>query len=318
MIQKSTLILLLLFSAFNEAFASLDAEYSRSGSGENFSNNLSLGLNFESFVDEKTERVGLSSSIGYSYTNSNALVSLVTTSPDFQISSNSHDLNFTATFLEKFSINLNAGITDYNNNESRSQSAGVGLYYQFSKVQVGIGYGTADYYQVKPVILTLGNTDITDRMKFRQVMSGFYLDWQVTEFFMMKLNSAYYKYEIPNAPNISTLDQFSNFMTSGVTNVLSLSGGSWASEIQNQPAASTDLAFLYNFSENWLVEFSLGNSRDQLSPQSPTNSIGIGFEYSNEIADFGQLRIFGSVEGSKTKDIDQNFITGTAGLGISF
>jgi hypothetical protein len=321
MLRSLFLFFFIFLLIFDNLYASLNFELSRNGVDSNFSNNLFLGYSFESQADlqvyEQQGGSGLNWSIGYSFSDAFSVVSLIAGSPDFQIISKSHDINVSTDITNSFSVDVSGGLSDYNFSESRSLNFGASFFYQFSKVQIGFGLSSAEYFQIKNVFLPLINTDITDRLKFRQKRTLLYFDWQLSEELFLRLNTAQYSYEFPNAPNISSLDQMSNFITSGVGNILNQTGGSLANELTSQPAASINPSLFYSIYENWQFEFSLGLTRDQISPQATTTTMDLGLEYMRDTLNFGFLRLFANLEASRPNDIQPTYFSGTLGVGIN-
>lgn len=293
------------------ALARYDVEYSRTGSETNYSNILSMGYSLNTLVDAETEIVGLNHYIGYVYSDGYSVSNLNANLADFEILTKTHELSYAMTFSESLTLSFNAGYSQYNQTESRSDSLGVGIYYQFEKVQIGFDYGENFYKQVKQV--TLLAQDITDRVRFKQKAYSLYLDYQWTETFLVKLSAATYAYQTYG--NVSDLDSFSTTAT-GVA-FLTAAGPSMAEQSLSQSKNSIDLGFLYNFSDKWLLDLSLQNSTDQLSPNSKTTGVGLGVEYTDSLTSF-DYTLNASVTGSKTENIDGNSFSGLLGIGFSF
>ena len=304
------LVLLLSFMS-TVAFARVDIEYSRTGSETNYSNIISLGYSLNSFVDEKTENIGLNSYIGYVYSDALSVSNLNANLADFEIMSKSHELSYSMTFSETLTLSFSGGISQYNGQEARSDSLGLGIYYQFEKMQIGYDYEENLYKQVKSVVIL--TQDITDRVRFKQKAQSFYLDYQWTETFLVKLLASTYSYQTYG--NVADMDSFSSTATGVV--FLNAAGPSMAEQSYAQIKNSLDLGFLYNFSDQWLLDLGLQRSTDQLAPNPSTTALSLGVEYTSSLDDF-DYSITGSATGSKTENVDGNSFTGLFAISISF
>jgi hypothetical protein len=293
------------------SFARFDVEYSRTGSETNYSNILSLGYSLNTYVDEETEEVGLNHYIGYVYSDGLSVTNLNANLSDFEILSKSHELSYSMTFSEAFTLSLSGGLTQLNGAEARADSLGAGLYYQFEKIQIGFDYTETLYKQLKQA--TILTVDVTANAKFKQKMQSLYFDYQWTESFLVKLNLAGYSYQ--TFGSVTDMDDFTNKAT--IVGFLNTGGPSIADQAYAQIKNSADLGFLYNFSDNWLLEIGLQSSTDQLAPNSKTNGASLGLEYTNSINTINYT-ITGSVTGSKTENLDGSSYTGLLGLGFSF
>ena len=293
------------------AFARVDIEYSRTGSETNYSNIISLGYSLNSFVDEKTENIGLNSYIGYVYSDALSVSNLNANLADFEIMSKSHELSYSMTFSETLTLSFSGGISQYNGQEARSDSLGLGIYYQFEKMQIGYDYEENLYKQVKSVVIL--TQDITDRVRFKQKAQSFYLDYQWTETFLVKLLASTYSYQTYG--NVADMDSFSSTATGVV--FLNAAGPSMAEQSYAQIKNSLDLGFLYNFSDQWLLDLGLQRSTDQLAPNPSTTALSLGVEYTSSLDDF-DYSITGSATGSKTENVDGNSFTGLFAISISF
>lgn len=293
------------------AFARFDVEYSRTGSESNFSNIVSLGYSLNTYVDAETEEVGLNHYFGYVYSDGLSVSNLNANLSDFEIITKNHELSYAMTFSESLTLTFSGGVSQFNDSEARADSLGAGLYYQFEKVQIGYDYGETLYKQVKKV--TILAQDVTDRAKFKQKVHSLYFDYQWTESFLLKLIAASYAYQTYG--NIADMDSFSNTATSVV--FLNAAGPSIAEQSYGQIKNSLDLGFLYNFSDNWLLDLGLQSSTDQISPNSKTTGLSLGLEYTDSLSDF-DYAITGSVTGSKTENYDGTSYSGLFGISFSF
>lgn len=292
-------------------FARVDVELSRAGSETNFSNILSVGYSLNTYVDAETEEVGLNHYFGYVYSDGLSVSSLNANLSDFEILAKSHELSYSMTFSEALTVNFSGGFSDYNQAEARSEFLGLGLYYQFEKIQIGYGYSENFYKQIKKV--TILAQDITDRIRFKQKMHMLYLDYQWTETLLLKLTAATYSYQTYG--NVSDLDSFSNTATGVV--FLAAAGPSMAEQSLSQIKSSLDLGFLYNFSENWLLDTGLQSFVDQLTPNTRTNAVSLAVVYANTFSSF-DYTLTGSLTSLKTENVEGNSFSGLLGLSFSF
>lgn len=293
------------------AFARFDLEYSRTGSESNYSNIVSLGYSLNTFIDEESSEVGLNHYFGYVFSDGYSLSSLNASLADFEILTKTHELSYAMTFSEALTLTLNSGFSQYNEKESRSDSFGAGLYYQFEKVQIGFDYSETLYKQLKQVVIL--TVDITDRFKFKQKTQSLYIDYQWTENFLVKLSAASYSYQTYG--NVTDLDSFSTTATGVV--LLNAAGPSMAEQSLSQVKSSVDLGLLYNFSDNWLLDVGLQSSTDQLSPNSKTTGLSLGIEYTDSLSSF-DYSLNANLTGSKTENVDGNSFSSLFGVGISF
>ena len=292
-------------------FARVDIEYSRTGSETNYSNIISLGYSLNSFVNDKTDNIGLNSYIGYVYSDALSVSNLNANLADFEIVTKSHELSYSMTFSEALTLSFSGGTSQYNGQEARSDSLGLGMYYQFEKMQIGYDYEENLYKQVKSVVILA--QDITDRVRFKQKAHSFYLDYQWSETFLVKLLAATYSYQTYG--NVADMDSFSNTATGVV--FLNAAGPSMAEQSYAQIKNSLDLGFLYNFSDQWLLDLGLQRSTDQLAPNASTTALSLGIEYTSSL-DYFDYSITGSATGSKTENVDGNSFTGLFAISISF
>jgi hypothetical protein len=293
------------------AFARFDLNYSRTGSESNFSNIVSLGYSLNTLVDEESSEVGLNHYLGYVFSDGYSLSSLNASLSDFEILTKTHELSYSMTFSEALTLTMNSGFSQYNDKESRSDSFGVGVYYQFEKTQVGYDYGESLFKQLKQAIVL--TQDVTERARFKQKVHSIYIDYQWTENFLVKFAAASYSYQLFG--NVADMDA----LTTAVTLIpfLNTGGPSLAEQSYGQIKNSTDLGFLYNFSDNWLFELGLQSSTEQLVSNAKTNGASIGLEYTNSINSM-DYTISGSLTSSKTENVDGNSVSALFGAGISF